>query len=103
MTKLNLKPGSKELENILRNRFLFNWYSKMLLEDFESDMNKFKYLGMLTNPEGYMEIEKANDRGYLKKLIGGTSKFKDGKEATETLRKMGLIEEEKMESIEEIE
>jgi len=57
MTKLSLKPNSLELKCIMSNQLLFSWYAKMLMEDYELEMNKIKSLQMFINPEAYQQIE----------------------------------------------
>lgn len=57
MTKLSLKPNSPELDRIMSNQLLFSWYAKMLMEDYELEMNKVKALQMYINPEIYQQIE----------------------------------------------
>ena len=105
MTKLHLRPGSKELENILRNRFLFNWYSKMLMEDWELEWGKYEYLGMLTNYDGAIAIKRSREKGSFEKEMMNNMQFKDGVEATKKLKELGIIKEDnqKEDDLEEIE
>lgn len=71
MTKLNLKPNSPELNRIMSNKLLFSWYAKMIMEDYELEMNRFKYLAMFTNPEAYKQVEngKSNDNVVKNNLL----------------------------------
>jgi hypothetical protein len=94
MTKLGLGPNSPELETILKNKLLFIHYSNMIVEDEKQEMEKFKYLGLLTNPDGYQKIE---DVINPKKKVTNQL-YKDGKEATKALKK--LIGEEQEPSLE---
>lgn len=64
MTRLNLKPGSPELSKIMSNKFLFTWYAKMLMEDYELEMNRYKYVAMYSNPELFQKIEQVKDAKY---------------------------------------
>lgn len=84
MTKLRLNP--EELEKILYNKFLFDFYSKMLVEDYEIEMSRFKYLGLLTNPDGYKKIEDANSE-VLKEKVKNRM-YRDGIEATQEISKL---------------
>ena len=36
----------------------------MLMEDYELEMNKFKYLAMFTNPEAYQQLEGSKSDKY---------------------------------------
>lgn len=42
----------------MNNKYLLSFYAHMLSEDYEQDFNKFKYLGILENPEGFKELER---------------------------------------------
>ena len=67
MTKLQLKPNSPELNRMMTNKFLFSWYAKMVMEDYELEMSRYKYLAMFTNPEAYQQVEKMSDSAYSTK------------------------------------
>lgn len=54
--KTNFPPHSKELNIIMKNKVLFNFYATMISEDYKKDFEKAKFVGLLTNPEGYKEI-----------------------------------------------
>jgi len=97
MTKLNLKPDSKQLDNILRNRFLFEWYSSMIFQDYEIEMNRFELIAMFTNPEGFKKYKEI--QGKVKPSV---PEYRDGIEATKELEKFGIKQnsEEGIESIE---
>lgn len=46
----------------------------MLMEDYELEMNKFKYLAMFTNPEAYQQLEGNKSEKYSVKnsmAVGG--------------------------------
>jgi hypothetical protein len=97
MTKLNLSPDSKQLEKILRNKYLFEWYSQMIFDDFESEMRGFELVAMFTNPEAFKKYKEISGKYEIK----NNSEFKDGIEATKELEKFKTITIE--EGIEDIE
>lgn len=71
MTHLNLPPNSLELRKILHNKISFTVYSLLLAQDYAADFEKFKYVGLLTNPEGFAKIEGLDDKASVQ---GDTSK-----------------------------
>lgn len=102
MKTLGLKSNSEELERIMRSKVLFNWYSKMLMEDYELEMSRFKYLGILTNPDGYKKLEEASK----KKDEQVNSLYSDGKQATQELQSLITqlkVNESEEEGLEELE
>ena len=100
MTKLNLSPDSKQLEKILKNRFLFEWYSSMIFEDYETEMNRFEFLALFTNPEGFRNYKEM--QGKLKPI---SHEFSDGIQASKELEKFGIKHKEPIieEGIEDVE
>lgn len=89
MTALNLSPDSEVLQKILRNRVLFVYYVEMIKQDLKLEWDRFKYLGALTNPEGYKAIE---DQMMTPKYRNIFQQYNDGHEATEELKKLNLIQ-----------
>lgn len=70
----------------------------MLLEDYEMQMQGFKLVGMLTNPEGYKQIEEFKNKGHFAQEVSRTQLFKDGIEATKELEQLGLTKTKKEDS-----
>lgn len=97
MTKLNLKPNSRELRKILKNKFLFTYYVDMINKDNEEKWELFKYLGMLTNFEGYKQIERLKESP---KVINIFRPDSDGIEATKRIREFYKSDEK--EGIEDV-
>lgn len=54
--KTQYPPHSRELNIIMKNKVLFNFYATMIAEDYKKDFEKAKFVGLLTNPEGYHQI-----------------------------------------------
>lgn len=103
MIKLNLPPESKKLEKILRNKFLFEWYSKMLYEDYQVEMSYYKYLGLLTNPEGFKKIEELNNKNNGVTQMIENQMYDNPEDAMKDLEKLGISKINSGEGIEEIE
>lgn len=70
----------------MNNKFLFEHYANMVIEDYDREFSMFKYLGMLTNPEGYSMIEKKLNPTDIKQLTSG-QRHSDGEKATEHIQK----------------
>ena len=68
------------------NRFLFEHYSSMVIEDYEREFANFQYLGMLTNPEGFREIERNRNPLTVEQITAGQLS-QDGEEATDRIEK----------------
>lgn len=98
MTKLNLSPDSKQLEKILRNRYLFEWYSTMIFEDYEVELRGAELVAMFTNPEAFKKYKEIQGK-YTEPKV---KEYKDGIEATKELEKF-KNKPESTEGIEEIE
>lgn len=96
MTKLNLSPDSKQLEKILKNRHLFEWYSNMIFEDYEMEMRGFELIALFTNPDAFKKYKEISGKVDNKK-----PEFKDGLEASRELEK--FKQQVNQEGIEDVE
>lgn len=87
MQRLGLDFKSKELNNIMHNKYLLSHYTRMIAEDYEQDFNMFKYLGLLNNPEGFKELERfVNPKGTIE-MYERAQPYASGKEADEKMVK----------------
>ena len=68
------------------NKHLFTHYANMVIQDYDREFSMFKYLGMLTNPEGYREIERLNNPPTIEEILKGQIST-DGDDATDRLEK----------------
>lgn len=68
------------------NKFFFNHYANMVIEDYEREFDNFRYLGMLTNPEGFKELEKHRNPPTKEQITAGQIS-QDGEEATDRIQK----------------
>lgn len=87
MTALNLSPDSEILKKILRNRVLFTYCVQMISQDIKLEWDHFKYLGVLTNPEGFRELENTATEPKYKNIF---QQYSDGHQATEAIKKLNL-------------
>lgn len=60
-------------------------FSEILADDYDTDFNKYKYLGFLTNPEGAKYLENAQNNAKMLQNGGnkriGNQKYLSGREA----------------------
>lgn len=63
---------------------MFHNYTQMLIEDHDTKFGMFKYLAMLTNPEGFKQIENIQNPQRLVEK----QKFESGKQADKHFDKL---------------
>lgn len=57
----------------------------MVMQDYDREFSMFKYLGMLTNPDGYKMIEEAQNPKSVEEITIG-QRFEDGEQASKFIQ-----------------